>query len=137
MIRCIGIENPWTKRVCKIGRGITGLGNRSNGSRFGGMSEAKKLLVFTRRKSHSLRWRRWLILSRRFRRLGDMRSARRRTMSLITLVSNMTRSITVGTMRSLSVANTNTSGINARVRWSKHYRSLIGNLRGLRLSHCG
>ena len=55
MIRCIEIENPWTKRVCKIGRGITGLGNISNGSRFGCVSEAKKLLMFIRIKSHSLR----------------------------------------------------------------------------------
>ena len=46
MIRCTGIENPWTKRVCKIGRGITGLGNKSNGGRFGGMSKAKNSFFF-------------------------------------------------------------------------------------------
>ena len=43
------IENPWIKRVCKMGRDITGLGNRSNRGKFGSMSEAKKLPIFTRR----------------------------------------------------------------------------------------
>ena len=143
MIRCIGIENPWTKRVCMIGRDIIGLGNRSNRGRLGGVSEAKKLLIFTRHKSHSLRWRRRLILSwrwRRFRRLGYMSSARWTTMLLITPVLNVTWSIIVGTMKplvSVSVATINTPGITARVRWSKHYRSVIGNLRGPRPSHSG
>ena len=36
--------------MCKIGRGITSLGNRSIGGRFGGMNEVKKLLIFVRRK---------------------------------------------------------------------------------------
>ena len=56
-MRCIGIEDPWTKkgRVCEICRDIIGMGNRNNAGKFGCLSETKILLIFTERKSDSLR----------------------------------------------------------------------------------
>ena len=126
MIICTGIENPWTKRVCKIGRDITGLGNKSNGGRFGGMSEAKKLLIFTRCKSHSLRWRRRhpQLEVEAVQKIGlhEQCEADDHVTDNTGLEGNS--SITVGTIRllaSASVATTSTPRIIARVRWSKHH----------------
>ena len=41
--------------MCKASRNITGLCNKSNGERFGCLSETKVLLIFFGRKNDSLR----------------------------------------------------------------------------------
>ena len=55
-------------------------------------------------------------------------------------ILNVTRLITVGTIRSLSsisCATMNTPGITTRVRLRKHHRSVYGNLRAPRPSRSG
>ena len=51
MISGAGIKNPRCRRMCKASRDITSLGNRSNGGRFGCLSETKVLLIFTGRRN--------------------------------------------------------------------------------------
>ena len=54
-VRDSSIKDLRCKRMCKTHRDITGLGNRSNGGRFGCLSETKVLLIFVERKNDPLR----------------------------------------------------------------------------------